>query len=423
MYQVQNSQALLKTHRRLLAGGRARAFVSRTVLLLGLTSLFTDISSEMVATVLPLYLIYTIGLTPLQFGVADGLYQGGAALVRVASGFVGDRLRRHKEVAVVGYGLSAVCKLGFLAVGGALGALSAIILLDRTGKGIRTAPRDALISLSTPREQLGTAFGVHRALDTTGAMIGPLLGFVLLAVAPGRFDAVFVVSFCIALVGLGILTLFVENPPAPAAAPAPEEPKVSLRAACALLGGSRFRMLVLVGCGLGLATMSDAFVYLGLQRRLEFETRFLPLLYLGTALVYMTLAVPFGRLADRFGRARVFVGGHALLLLVYGVLLLPGIGPLAVVGCLALFGAYYAATDGVLMALGSSLLPEGLRGSGLALLATGTSLARLCGSITFGALWTFGGLSTAITVFAAALAVSTAAAALVATRAERTADA
>lgn len=412
MYQVQNSQALVAAHRRLFARRRAAPLVARTVLLLGLTSLFTDISSEMVSTILPLYLVYTVGLSPVAFGLVDGLYQGAGALVRVASGFVGDRFRRHKEVAAVGYGLSAFCKLGFLAVGGAVGALSAIIVLDRTGKGIRTAPRDALISLSTPREQLGTAFGVHRALDTTGAMIGPLLAFGLLALAPGRFDAIFVVSFFVALVGLGILTLFVQNhrdEPALAA----EKPHVSLRSAAGLLGSRRFSIVVGLGCILGLATMSDGFVYVGLQHRLGFETRFLPLLYVGTSLVYMVLAVPLGRLADRFGRLRILVAGYMLLLALYGSLLLPNIGPVTLVGCLLLFGAYYAATDGVLMALTSPLLPEETRGSGLALVTTGTTLSRLFGSLAFGALWTFAGLSAAIVVFMVALSIAIAATAIV----------
>ena len=115
----------------------------------------------------------------------DGIYQGASALVRVAAGFAGDRWRRHKEVATLGYGLSAVCKLGFLAVGSATGGLAALIFADRTGKGIRTAPRDALISLSSPRAQLGTAFGVHRAMDTAGAMLGPLVAFGLLLLGPG----------------------------------------------------------------------------------------------------------------------------------------------------------------------------------------------------------------------------------------------
>src|SRR5262249_22370723 len=167
--------------------------MSANVLFLGLTSMVTDISSEMISTILPLYLVFTLHLAPLEFGIVDGLYQGAAALVRVASGFVADRWRRHKEVAALGYALSAVCKLGILAAGSVWTALAGIVLIDRIGKGIRTAPRDALISLSSPQEELGTAFGVHRALDTAGAMIGPLVAFGLLALTPGAFDAIFVV--------------------------------------------------------------------------------------------------------------------------------------------------------------------------------------------------------------------------------------
>jgi len=390
--------------------------VARAVVLIGLTSLFTDISAEMVATVLPFYLVFTLGLTPLQFGLLDGLYQGAGAIVRIASGFTGDRLRRHKEVAVVGYALSAVSKLGFLAAG-TFGGLAALIALDRTGKGIRTAPRDALISLTSTQEQLGTSFGVHRALDTTGALLGPLIAFGLLALAPGRFDAVFVVSFCAALIGLSILTLFVRNPRRP-----PEDPQetpVSLRAAFGLLSGKRFRTLTIVAAVLGLATMSDGFVYLGLQRRLDFEPRYLPLLYVGTALVYMLLAIPFGRLADRWGRTRVFLCGYGSLLGVYGVLLLPAAGaagPAAVVLSLVLLGTYYAATDGVLMALAGALLPPALRGSGLALLVTGTSTARLLASVLFGATWTAFGFGTAVLSFAVALTSAVAIAALATTR-------
>jgi MFS family permease len=167
----------------------------------------------MVSTVLPIYLLYTVGLTPLQFGVIDGIYQGGAALVRVASGFVADRTQRHKEVALAGYGLSALCRPLLIAFGSVWGALAAVIFVDRTGKGIRTAPRDALISLTTPKERLGTAFGVHRALDTTGAMIGPLIAFGLLMLVPEGFNSVFVVSFVFALLGVAVLALFVRNPP------------------------------------------------------------------------------------------------------------------------------------------------------------------------------------------------------------------
>jgi len=126
--------------------------VSRNVIGLGFTSLFTDISSEMVSAVLPIYLVLFLRLSPLQFGLVDGLYQGIGALVKIAFGFAADRLARHKEVAFVGYALSAACKIGLLAVGSAVGLLAAVVIADRTGKGIRTAPRDALISLSSPRE-------------------------------------------------------------------------------------------------------------------------------------------------------------------------------------------------------------------------------------------------------------------------------
>ena len=211
MYQVEGTAELLKRRRWLLRRGVRSRRVSRNVVLLGLTSMFTDISSEMVATILPLYLVFGLGLSPLQFGVADGLYQGVTAFVRLGGGFVADRWRRYKEVAVFGYALSAVCKLGLVAVGSAWTALTAVLVLDRSGKGIRTAPRDAMISLSSEREDLGTAFGVHRALDTAGAMLGPLVAFGLLALVPRAFDAVFVVSFCVAMIGLGLLVLFVKN--------------------------------------------------------------------------------------------------------------------------------------------------------------------------------------------------------------------
>ncbi len=395
--------------------------VGRNVLLLGLTSFFTDISSEMVTTVLPLYLVYSLGFTPLQFGLIDGLQQGAAALVRVAGGFAADRSRRHKEVASVGYGLSAVSRIGLLAAGSATTPLAGVILVDRVGKGIRTAPRDALISLSAPAGRLGSAFGVHRALDTAGAMVGPLLAVALLALAPQSFDTVFVVSFSMALVGLGILVLFVQNRRGPTeeadhrdGSPAEGEPpaRITPRDVLGLLGVRRFRALVAVGAALGLTTISDAFLYLGLQQRADFDASLLPLLFVGTAAVYMVLAVPLGQLADRFGRLRVFLGGYALLLVVYSSLLLPSLGVPALVLYLVLFGAFYAATDGVLMALASAVLPAELRGSGLALLVTATSLARLLASVLFGLLWTWAGVQAAVLAFAAGLLVAAAAAAV-----------
>lgn len=393
-------------------------------MLLGLTSMFTDISSEMVAAILPLYLVFGVGLSPVQYGVIDGLYQGVTAPVRLLSGILGDRWRRHKEVAVAGYGLSTLTRLAMPLAGNAVGALTAVVMADRVGKGIRTAPRDAMISLNSTAATLATSFSVHRALDTLGAMLGPLVAFVILALAPRAYDAVFVVSFCFGLIGLAILWLFVDNrraaPPAPIAAngaadvpiaePAWERP--TLADTVGLLGRRRFRVLVLIGAGLALVTVSDGFVYLLLQRRLGFEENLLPLLYIGTASSYMLLAVPTGYIADRFGRTRVFLAGYVMLLLVYLVLLVPAAGLAQVLGCLLLFGAYYAATDGVLMALASALLPARLLGTGLAVLVTATSLGRLASAVVFGALWTWAAPDAAVAVFAAGLAVALVLAAL-----------
>jgi MFS family permease len=415
MYGVSSSTAVLRGHRRLLSRERDAPRVPRTVVLLGLTSLFTDISSEMVVTVLPLYLVYIGGFSPLAFGIVDGIYNGATALVGLVSGFIGDRWRRHKEVAATGYGLSALCKLLLAAVGTSLSAIGAVVLLDRVGKGIRTAPRDAMISTATPREDLGAAFGVHRAMDTTGAMLGPLLAFALLALAPLAFTSLFLVSFMIALVGLAILVLFVQPRRAPAAA-VPERPP-SLRGAFGLLRLRRYRALLLSGGVLSLATASDAFVFLILQEKLDLRTSLFPLLFVGSATTFMLLAAPVGWLADRVGRGRVLLGGYGLLLTVYALLVSPLGGWPLLVATLGLLGTYYAATDGVLMAMGSAVVPEAVRGSGLALLRTTTSGARLLASVIFGALWTVWGIETAIACFGAGLLAACAVAALLLVRA------
>ncbi|MGZ8414906.1 MAG: MFS transporter [Gemmatirosa sp.] len=414
MYQVQDSSALVAGHRALLRERATERRIPRTVVLLGLTSLLTDVSSEMVAAVLPLYLVYAAGFTPLQLGIVDGLYRGAAAFAALASGFAADRRKRHKEVASLGYGLSAACKLALVAAGGAVGAIGAIVMLDRVGKGIRTAPRDALISLSASPKALGAAFGVHRAMDTTGAMLGPLLAFGLLALAPLAFNTVFVVSFCFALLGLGVIVLLVPGQSARSA----REPGPSLRAAADLLGVPRFRALVVAASLLGVATISDAFLYLALQRHLDLAPMTFPLLFVGASLAYMLLAVPIGRLADRVGRGRVFLAGYALLLPVYASLLAPAAGLPALAVGLALVGASYAATDGVLAALASASLEEKVRGSGLAVLTTATNLARFVASVAFGALWTWAGLETAVIAcgIALAAAILVTAAVLVATR-------
>ncbi|WP_405813780.1 MFS transporter [Streptomyces sp. NBC_01390] len=368
--------------------------VAPVVLVLGSVSLITDISSEMVTAVLPLYLVTTLGFTPLVFGTLDGVYNGVSALVQLTGGHLADRVRNHKLMAGLGYGLSALCKPLLLLVS-SIGALGTVLALDRTGKGLRTAPRDAMISLSTPPERQGRAFGVHRAMDTTGAMLGPLAAFFILRAATDGYDAVFGVSACVAVLGVLVLVLFVpgrrRETRADEAGAADTRPPVRVREALALLRLPRLRALALCAALLGLTTVSDAFVYLLLQRRADIADEWFPLLPLGTAAVFLLLAVPFGTLADRVGRRTVFLAGHVSLLTGYGLLLWAPATPALPFLVLALHGVFYAATDGVLPAALADVVPEQLRASGLAIVGTSQALARFCCSLAFGAAWTVWG--------------------------------
>ncbi|GGO90542.1 MFS transporter [Wenjunlia tyrosinilytica] len=369
--------------------GRRRgiAAVGTNVLALGAVSLVTDISSEMVTAVLPLYFVLTLQMSPAVYGVVDGLYTGATALLRLVGGYVADRARRRKAVAGIGYGVSAAAKLGLLAAGGSVPAIGAVIVADRAGKGLRTAPRDALITLSAPDAGLGRAFGLHRAMDSVGAFAGPLVALGVLALvgaqSPGAFDAVFVTSFCVAAAAVVILVLFVRDrrearPPAHCVSPA---------AAFALLRDARVRALLAAACLLGLATIGDGFVYLLLMRREEFGTGWFPLLAVGANLSYLLLAAPFGTLADRFGRLPVVLGGYGGLLAVYLLLFCPLSGAAITILTLALYGGFYAATDGVLMALAAPVLPKALRTTGIALIQTGQALAYFASSVGFGLAW------------------------------------
>jgi MFS family permease len=196
--------------------------------------------------------------------------------------------------------------------------------------------------------------------------------------------------------------LFVENRPAPATVPLPRA-AITIPMVARLVRLSEVRGLVMAAGALNLATISDAFLYLTLQRRLEFKLGFFPLMYVATAAIYMVLALPMGLLADRIGRTRVLIAGYVLLLLAYSALLLPSAGTAEVAGYVVLLGAYYAGTDGVLMALAGARLPEDLRTSGMALLMTVSNLARLVASILFGWLWTWRGVEFAVGVFGCGL--------------------
>jgi MFS family permease len=381
---------------------RALFLLSGNVLALGAVSLVTDVSSEMVTAVLPVYLLLGLHLSPAVYGLVDGTYTGATALLRLAGGYTADRVRRRKLTAGLGYGLSAVAKLGLLAVGNSVGAIGAVIAIDRTGKGLRTAPRDALITLSTPPQLYGRAFGVHRMMDTIGAFFGPLVALGILAATAQAYDAVFTASFCIAAFGVLLLVLFVrdhrgEQPP---------KATVSLSALGDLIRSAPVRRLVLAACLAGMVTIGDGFVYLLLQRREGLSVGWFPLLAVGTNLCYLLLAAPLGMLADKIGRLTVVLGGYTALVLVYLLLFGPFSGWPLLAMALGLYGLFYAATDGVLMALAGPVLPKALRTTGIALIQTGQALSYLVSSLLFGLAWTMWGPADASRITAALVALA-----------------
>ncbi|GAA4753960.1 MFS transporter [Nocardioides endophyticus] len=385
------------TSRRAPDGRRRR--VPPIVITLGFVSLVTDISSESVAAILPLYLTASLGLSAISYGFIDALYQGVSALVRIGGGWAADRGGHPKWVALLGYGLSAVARF-FLLFSTGLAAISAVISADRIGKGLRTAPRDAMISAAAPADSLGYAFGVHRALDTAGAAIGPVIAFVVLWWIPDGYLTVMVISLGFAVLGVALLGLLV--PDRPSAEQRPARPSIRWRDVAT---PGLVRLLVVAGA-LGLLTVGDGFIYLALLDRGGFAAHWFPLLYVGTNIAYLSLAIPIGRLADRVGRAKVLIWGHGALIAAYAAVAFSWNIAASTVIALLLLGTFYAATDGVIAALAGRLVPPEVRASGIASAQTVVALARMASSAGFGVLWFLFGPQVALVVVALVLLVA-----------------
>jgi predicted MFS family arabinose efflux permease len=244
-------------------------------------------------------------------------------------------------------------------------------------------------------------------MDTTGALLGPLVAFAVLRATIDGYDAVFTLSGCVAALGVLVLLLFVPRHITPTGtAGLPELDRPTLRDALGLLRRPALRGLTTCAALLGFTTVSDSFLYLLLQREEDLPADVFPLLPLGTAAVFLLLAVPLGALADRISRRRLFLAGHGVLLLGYGLVLSPWHGIPAVAAVLVLHGTFYAATDGVLAAATAGAVPAQHQGAGQALVGTGQALARFTCSLAFGVAWSLWGGRTALAVTAAALAIS-----------------
>ncbi len=390
------------------AANPKRRKIASTVIALGVVSMLTDVSSESVSAILPLYITAVLGMSPLAYGFIDGIYQGVSALVRMLGGWWADSSRRPKWVAFTGYAGSAAARIAMLFTTSFVG-ITGVVTVDRLGKGLRTGPRDGLIATAAPPDQLGRNFGVHRALDTTGALAGPLMAFAVLALIPvglGGYRSVFALSAAFAVVGVVVLALAVPNLRTASQPTDRVAARTASRAAWRDLARPELRRLVLAAGLLGLLTVGDGFLYLALAQSGNFGAQYFPLLFVGTNAAYLALAIPLGRLADRVGRAKVFIAGHVVLLTAYLVALsaLPDLA--RVLTTLLLLGTFYACTDGVLAALASRTVPEAARSRGISAAQTSVALARFGASVAFGVLWQFTGQSTALLVMSVGLAIA-----------------
>lgn len=347
---------------------------------LGFTSLFMDIASEMTAAILPAYFVIVLGASAEHFGAIDGLWRGLGPILGAGTALFADRRSAHKLVALAGYSLSAVARVILAFVPHALASFAALLVVDRMGKGIRTGPRDALIAAASTSERRASAFAVHRALDTLGRVVGPLIAFCLLP----AYDAVFVTSACAALIAVLVLGFFVRGPRGPSDS-APSKPQPDRSLLRELRASRAFLSIALTAGLLGAFSVSEGFVYLGLQRHGLVPERGIPVLVVSTAIVQLVLVLPFGRLADRFGRRRVFLAGHLFLLGACAAV--AAAQAWSTVACVACLGTFLAATEGALAAHTSLMVDARLRATALAVVAATVGFSKLVSSWTFGVAW------------------------------------
>ena len=348
---------------------------------LGFVSLLMDVSSEMIHSLLPVFLVGTLGVSMLAVGLIEGAAEATALVVKVFSGVLSDRWGRRKPLAVLGYGLGAAAKPLFALAGGVGGVLAAR-LLDRFGKGLRGAPRDALVADIAPPELRGAAFGLRQALDTVGAFLGPVLAIVLMLAGSNDVRAVFWVACLPAVACVVLLVLGVREPP-PVARPASQPNRSGGPTWHAM--GSAFWGVVALGSVVTLARFSEAFLVLRAQQG-GLPLAWTPLVLILMNLVYAVAAYPLGGLADRLPHRRLLAWGLGLLLLADLLLAAADRGPLLWGGVLV-WGLHMAMTQGLLAAMVAASAPADRRGTAFGLYNLASGSALLAGSGLSGWLW------------------------------------
>jgi len=365
------------------AAGKPGPFagIHRNVVVLGAASLLTDVSSEMLVPILPLFVTATLGASVTSLGIIEGIAECTASVMRLSSGWLSDRIGRRKPFAAFGYALSGAAKAA-MAFAGTWGFILAMRFTDRLGKALRSPPRDALIADSTADAHLGRAFGLHRAMDTLGAALGPLVAWWLLArwesLGAEGYRRVFLASGIPAALGVLAIVLFVK------AAPVAPRLARSLAQQAGALGPS-FRRFLVVDGAFQLGNSSMAFVLLR-TRGAGWSAGEVALVYLAYNLLYAALAWPLGGLSDRVGRRPLLLAAYAVYALAYAWLAL-GATRWGVVAALLLLAVHSALIEGQAKSLVADLVPRDLRATAYGVHATVAGLALLPASVAAGALW------------------------------------
>ncbi|WP_425100192.1 MFS transporter [Tropicibacter sp. S64] len=348
---------------------------------LGCVSMLMDVSSEMIHALLPVYLTAGLGATALAVGVIEGIAEATAAITKVFSGALSDRIGRRKELAALGYGLAALTKPVF-PLASSIGWVIAARFIDRIGKGIRGAPRDALVADLAPEGLRGAAFGLRQSLDTLGAFLGPLLAIGLMALFANDFRSVFWVAVIPAVLAFVLILTAVREPPR---SPDLRPVRHPLSRAELRLLGKPYWWIVAVAALFTLARFSEAFLILRAEDS-GLPLMLLPLVFVGMNAVYALSAWPVGVVSDRTGRAGLLAVGLGLLVVADLVLALAQGLPGLAAGVL-LWGLHMGFTQGVLAALVAESVPAELRGTAFGMVNLVTGLALLLASVIAGALW------------------------------------
>jgi MFS family permease len=359
--------------------------IPRGVWALGFVSMLMDISSEMIHALLPVFLVTVLGASVTVVGVLEGASEAVASMTKVFSGTASDWLGKRKLLTVLGYGLAALTKPLF-ALAPTVGWVFAARGIDRVGKGIRGAPRDALLAELTPAPIRGAAFGLRQTLDTIGAVAGPLLAIALMAATSDAFRTVFWLAASPGLASVIVLVLFVREPDRPRAPQSATRPQLR-----ALLGSlsSRFWWIVLVAALFTLARFSEAFLILKVAD-VGLGLAYVPAVLVVMNVVYALSAYPAGWLSDRANRWGVFAVGAALLIVADLVLAFGTSLAAAGIG-IALWGLHMGFTQGLLAALVADSARDEQRGTAFGVFNFVVGVALLAASVLAGVLWDLGG--------------------------------